>query len=351
MASFQNISAITLASLFSVFVNGCPQPPKTYVRPSATNGGEEDPAIRAIEAAGGTCFRYQQLKGLLVQRNRYWLKETEGNPVVAICVSDCNTPKQLIDDIAKFKHIQSLCIQKTALTDQEAAVIAGMPTITELRLENTTFTGKGISELAKLKLEHLNFDFNQTGDKGLEIIATIKTLKELHLNGTMASNAGYAHLANLTELKYLSIGDTKLTDAVFAKWSGLNNLEELSLNGANISSDGFKHLKNSKIRKLDLIYSEISPAGFRGIAKLKRVEEMSLFHSSGADTGLKSLAEMKNLQSLNLYGTSVTVEGLKNVAASKSLRHVDVTATEITHSQCRRFNRTSGQCRAIIVDD
>ena len=152
----------------------------------------------------------------MVERNRYWLKETEGNPVVAICVSDCNTPKQLIDDIAKFKHIQSLCIQKTALTDQEAAVIAGIPTITELRLENTTFTGKGVSELAKLKLEHLNFDFNQTGDKGLEIIATIKTLKELHLNGTMASNAGYAHLANLTELKYLSIGDTKLTDAVLS---------------------------------------------------------------------------------------------------------------------------------------
>ena len=351
MASFQNISAITLASLFSVFVNGCPQPPKTYVRPSATNGGEEDPAIRAIEAAGGSCFRYEELKGLLVKRDRYWLKETEGNPVVSICVDNCSTPKQLVDDIAKLKHLQSLCIQKTALTDQEAAVIAGMPGITKLRLENTNFTDKGISELAKLKLEHLNFDFNQTGDKGLQTIASIKTLKELHLYGTMASDVGYAHLGNLKELKYLSIGQTKLTDAVFSKWSGLNNLEEFALNHANISDDGFKHLENSNIRKLDIIYSEISPAGFRGIAKLKSVEEMSLFHSSGADTGLKSLAEMKNLQSLNLYGTSVTVEGLKNVAASKSLQHVDVTATEITHSQCRRFNRTSGQCRAIIVDD
>ena len=203
MASFQNISAITLASLFSVFVNGCPQPPKTYVRPSATNGGEDDPAIRAIEATGGSCFRYEELKGLLVKRDRYWLKETEGNPVVSICVDNCSTPKQLVDDIAKFKHLQSLCIQKTALTDKQAAVIAGMPDITSLRLENTSLTDKGISELAKLKL----------------------------------------------------------------------------------------------------------------------------------------------------YGTSVTVEGLKNVAASKSLRHVDVTNTKITHAQCRRFNQTSDQCRATIVDD
>ena len=346
---------VVLATMCSVLSSGCPGLPgrkaKPYVKSSAVNGGPEDEAIREIEAAGGTCYRYQELKGLLVQKDRFWLQAVEDNPVVCVEADDCNTPPRLLMGAAQLKDLQSLCIRRSPLDDEDAALISEMDSIRSLRLENTNITATGISDLAELKLEHLNFDSNKTNDKGVKAISTIGTLTELHLNGSLATDAGFAQLADLKELRILSIGSSRLSDTGLRAWSGMKALEELSINGANISGVGFDQFDDSRIRILKLNRCKISPAGLRSISRLSEVEQLSFFGGSLTDAGLESLAEMPMLQSLSLYGNPVTEAGLRKLSPSKSLRQIDVTQSKVSHAECQRFNQDSAHCRAMIIED
>jgi len=353
MARIQLLSFLFIALCWLCTI-GCwdptSAPARRYVKPSAVDGGADDPAIRAIEAAGGTCFRYSALKGLLVDRDSFWMEHVEGNPIISVEIDDCLATDDLLKQVATLKHIQNLCIRRSSLTDTEAANISELESLRSLRLENTNFTNKGISALANLKLRHLNFDSNKIGDQGLEIISTIHTLEELHLNGSNATDTGFAHLADLHKLKYLHLGGPNLSDAGIAALSVMN-LEELSVANSNVTGIGFKDFRDAKIQTLKLNHCRISPSGLSGIAQLSAVRELSLFCSSVTDGGLDSLARMPSLNSLDLYGNPVTVEGLRKLLSSKSLRAVDVAQCKITKAECRRFNQSSGQLRAIIYDD
>ena len=344
-----------LALLCSVLSSGCPDLPrrnaKPYVKPSAVDGGPEDEAIREIESAGGTCYRYQELKSLLVQKDRFWMQAVEGNPVVCVEADECNTPTRLLMGAAQLKDLQSLCMIRSPLDDENAALISEIDSIRSLRLENTNITDTGISDLAKLKLEHLNFDINSTNDKGVKAIATIGTLQVLHLHGSLATDVGFAQLAALKELRILLIGSGRLSDTGLKAWSALEALEELSINGANISGVGFDQFDDSGIRILKLNRCKISPAGLRSISRLSEVEELSFFGGSLTDAGLESLTEMPMLRSLSLYGNPVTEAGLQKLSPSKSLRQINVTGCKISHAECQRFNQDSVHCRAMIIDD
>ena len=344
-----------LSCFITLFTVGCwsatSSPTRPYVKPSAADGGTEDPAIRAIEAAGGTCFRYSGLKGLLVDRDSFWMEHVEGNPVICVEVDDCRATADFLKQVVKLNHIQNLCIRRSSLSDAEAAHISQLKSLRSLRLENTNFTSKGISDLANLKLRHLNFDSNHFGDQELKIISTIGTLVELHLNGSNATDTGVAHLADLDELKYLHLGGPNLSDSGIAALSAMKSLEELSVTNSNVTGIGFKDFDEAKIRILKMNHCKISPAGLGGIAQITAVQELSLFCSSVTDGGLISLSRMPNLNSLNLYGNAVTVAGLQKLLTSKSLRTVDVAQCKISKAECRRFNRVSGQLRAITYDD
>ena len=353
--SNKQFAATVVTLILCMAFTGCPKSTKRsakpYIKPSAADGGPEDEAIQEIEALGGTCLRFLELKGLLVERDRYWMEDVKGNPVVSVCSDDCQVPNELLMSVAKLEHIQSLCIRRSPLNDEDAAIISQLETLRSLRLENTNITAKGVSDLAKLKLEQLNFDSNPTNDASLKIIASISTLKELHLNVSSATDIGFAQLVALKELKYLLVGNCKLSDTGLKAWSNLEALEELTIVDANISGVGFQSFDDSGIRILDLRYCKISPAGLREIARLPVVEELSLFSCSLTDAGLESLAEMVELISLNIYGNSVTEAGLRKLGLSQSLRSVDVTECKITNAECQQFNQESAQCRAIIVED
>ena len=133
--------------------------------------------------------------------------------------------------------------------------------------------------------------------------------------------------------------------------AAIGSLEEISIVNSEITGVGFRAFNNSKVRILKLNHCKISPAGLKCLGGLGWVEELSLFCCDITDVGLESLAEMTVLQSLNLYWNPVTIAGLRKLIPSKSLRSVDVAQCKISKSECRKFNRESGGCRAFTYDD
>jgi internalin A len=66
---------------------------------------------------------------------------------------------------------------------------------------------------------------------GSQTSASSQICKDLYLYGTPVTDAGLAHLRELTNLQTLGLNGTQVTDAGLANLRGLTNLSELSLNG------------------------------------------------------------------------------------------------------------------------
>ena len=114
------------------------------MRESAANGGPEDPAILAVEKLGGSCFRAKWVRETLVERDRFWFQEVDGNPVVCVCLDDCANPGPLLKQLSQLPHLQDLCLRRAPLTDEDARALPALKELRNLRLENTRMTSAGV---------------------------------------------------------------------------------------------------------------------------------------------------------------------------------------------------------------
>ena len=94
---------------------------------------------------------------------------------------------------------------KTA--DAEAEHIAMLTTLTELRLDNSDLSDRGIERLANLKqLEQLFLGGRQRfTDHGLEHLTTLEHLFRLSLYQTPVSDKGLAHVGRINGLQHLAL--------------------------------------------------------------------------------------------------------------------------------------------------
>jgi hypothetical protein len=91
----------------------------------------------------------------------------------------------------------------------------------------------------------LNLGGTKVTDGGLTALEPLKNLQKLHLEKTAITDAGLAHLKGLTNLGYLNLYSTAVTDAGIAQLSGLRNLKELYLWETKVTPAGVEALKKS----------------------------------------------------------------------------------------------------------
>src|SRR6266496_3324569 len=81
---------------------------------------------------------------------------------------------------------------------------------------------------------------------------------------------------------------------------------------------------------LDLSRTGITDAGLKALAKMPKLEHLDLRGTAVGDDGVRALASLSSLQTLNLYGTGVTDAGLEALRGLPSLRRVYVGGTKVT---------------------
>lgn len=157
----------------------------------------------------------------------------------------------------------------------------------------------------------------QVSEEGLVHIGTLKNLRWLGLQRTGVKKDWLTPLRNLTELRELRLGDTGLENEALEHVAGLTNLEVLRLNGTAISDDGLVHLKGlAKLRVLDLIKTQVEGPGLRHLEQLNELSTLDLTGTKLKDAGISHLAALKHLTSLNLAETEVTAEGVQNLQSA-----------------------------------
>jgi len=184
-------------------------------------------------------------------------------------------------------------------------------------------TRKGFAPIAKMtSLETLILLCEGLNDDWLEPLASLTGLKSLILSGNRQLTAeGVKHLAGLTNLLELRLGDTKIGDSGVESIAGLTSLERLELKRADVTDAGVAHLKgmtklqelqlSGRGRNFDKIDSGITDASAEVIGAMKQLEILDLGSTNLTDAGLTKLGELKHLKTLVLLSSiKITDEGV-----------------------------------------
>lgn len=118
-----------------------------------------------------------------------------------------------------------------------------------------------------------------------------------------------------------------VTDAGLDDLGEVENLRDISLGDARITDAGLAHLKKLKrLEYLLLSYGDqpcqITEAGFKEMGQISSLKELVLQEVPVTGTGLRELASLKSLVRLDLYDCGVTDEQLQEVQRCKSLTYL-----------------------------
>jgi hypothetical protein len=148
-------------------------------------------------------------------------------------------------------------------------------------------------------------------------------LKETDPGDTNLTDAGLAHLRNLTGLRKLDLKGTLITDGGMTYLEGLTDLRELDLSSTAVNDAGLVHLRGlTVLQHLDLSSTEVTDAGLQHLAALKGLQRLDLSGTRVTDAGLERLVGLRNPQVLYLDDTEVIGPGLVHLKKLINLKEL-----------------------------
>ncbi|MEQ1853184.1 MAG: hypothetical protein ABMA01_16520, partial [Chthoniobacteraceae bacterium] len=200
---------------------------------------------------------------------RLHCKASEVNPVIA-------------GHIVRCKHLTSLKLDGSGVTDDSIAALAAHSHLAVLDLTGTKVTGAGFKSwpvrpaMTSLKLK----DCPGLEDTVLRAITkAFPKLETLEVTGAPGAitTAGAAELTRLRSLAALRLFGEAANDAVVSELSGLDNLINLNLGKARITDSGLGALV--KLPRLERIHVEnppITDSALKALRKFRALKEITV---------------------------------------------------------------------------
>src|SRR5262249_16104842 len=130
---------------------------------------------------------------------------------------------------------------------------------------------------------------------------------------TRVKGPGFSHLANLKSLKYLVLSETSFGDVGLEKIKDLP-IEHLDLWNTSITDAGIAHLAGmSQLRWLNLDGLNLLDDRAKSLAALANLQSLNFSNTGITDAALSKLESLKNLKVLKLEFTRVTDEGVNKL--------------------------------------
>jgi Leucine-rich repeat (LRR) protein len=103
-------------------------------------------------------------------------------------------------------------------------------------------------------------------DRNLAPLADLSELVWIDLQATSVTDAGLVHLSGLKKLERLRLDETQISDAGLARLAGLANLRVLNLSETQITDAGLAHLKHlPRLEEVYLQKTQVTPAAALGL--------------------------------------------------------------------------------------
>jgi len=195
---------------------------------------------------------------------------------------------------------------RKAAVDYLRIIYAGRERIDTLE----RLTAVPLAEIDKAYVEFLDV----TDEEVARYLRPPESLTKLLLGHTSVTDAALKSLGKATQLQWLDLTGTKITDEGAVHLGGAVNMVDLNLEGTGITDQSLRVIeKFERLEQLDLSGTNVTDQGMSSVAKLPNLKELWLTRTAISDAGLKRLEALKSLEMLDTRGTQVTVTGLKRL--------------------------------------
>ncbi len=127
-------------------------------------------------------------------------------------------------------------------------------------------------------------------------------------------------LANLQNLRDLSLYGYGVTDECLPVITRLKSLERLDLSGADIGDAEFDTLKMlPHLQSLSVQETKITADAITKLSELKSLEDLVLSDNDMEDASFDTLKSLPHLQYLNLQGSYMTAKAIRELSELKQL--------------------------------
>jgi len=242
------------------------------------------------------------------------------------------------DDLGgPFINLGGINSSRATANDENLALVAQLPQLKRVVLTRGNFTNVGLSKLNALpKLQNLLILDPDLNSGVIAALAELKIPYYLTFDKCEITDEILGRLANNPKfLKSLFIVTApKLTPAAVAKFlDSVDDLEELNIGYLKdvIDDDGMKHLAKMKsLKRLWVESQKVTPAGWKVLAGLTKMDFLDVRGTSFDDTAMTTLEGMKDLHVLMLTKTRITDAGMQSIAGLTKLTDVSFSGTKLT---------------------
>ncbi len=243
-------------------------------------------------------------------------------------------------------NLTSLTLGKVHITPRMMKAIAQFKNLVSLDLFNTKFEGKSLRELAPLQhLRGLWLSVQQIDD---DVLQSLRKNKQLHLIAERVG--GDPRPKQDSEITYLKLDGTSITDVGLLELLELPKLVQLSLVRTRITDEGVRDLCRLKsLRALDLSETAIQGDCLKNIAKIPDFSLLRLTKTRINDDHLLEVAKMSNLKVLSLDECELTSKGLMHLVNLKKLRFFTVSPKMINDDVLEAFSKNPDVFVALLI--
>lgn len=185
---------------------------------------------------------------------------------------------------ASLVELKNFCRASIAGLDDKAIDELPVPSsLKELLLWGDTLGVDGLGKLAQFPLlESLRFEPAPTSALELELVARVKGLRRLSLNGGNIVERDLAPLAALEQLAELEFSAINFDEHATAPLSSMMRLKKLTFSSCDIGDDDLTPLfQSSSLEQLSLFDEKITNAGLLRLAELKSLKELRCLRAKG----------------------------------------------------------------------
>lgn len=240
-------------------------------------------------------------------------------------------------EIGKLSKLRSLDLRECKLGDSQfKAAVSGLGELVVLRMSgkngDTTVSDEGVMALKNCpKLRALAADYLFVGDVALTELASLKSLSELYLAGSLVEDAALERIASIPTITKLRIAKTSVSKEGLEKLVKLE-LDELDISECSRIDDAALEPigKITTLKKLNLWRDAVGDTGIAHLKGLVNLEWLNVDNTQLSDAGLKSFSGFSKLTFLHLGSTSVSDAGMPDILPLKSLKDLKVSRTPVT---------------------
>ena len=208
------------------------------------------------------------------------------------------------------------------------------------------------TDIADSSIDQHLADVNSSVQDVLHLLGTIlewprlQTGQKLDLLATQISDQELGNLlSSLNDLRFLSLAETRVSDAGLTHLQSLTKLQELHLDHSDITDDGLKLLTSlPNLEILDLKGTRITDAGLIEVGRLTQLKGLYLTRTGITDAGLQHLRSLNNLETLILWDTAIGDAGLEHLKSLKQLKEVILWSTQVTQQGAESLQSMLPEC-------